>query len=126
MTVCLSHICLYVHTRTYVSYTYLLYSVYIYTATIGMNEFSKYGFTVPECYYYDSVENYLSTSFLDGKYICLLLLYYSFYIYPTYYILHTILYIYIVLYMCYIFILHSIHTPYIILYMVILLFMIRV
>ena len=32
----------------------------------GMNEFSKYGFTVPESYYYDPVENYLSTSYLDG------------------------------------------------------------
>ena len=112
MTVCLSHICLYVHTRTYVSYTYLLYSVYIYTATIGMNEFSKYGFTVPECYYYDSVKNYLSTSFLDGKYICLLLLYYSFYIYPTYYILHTILYIYRVIYVLYIYITFHTYTIY--------------
>jgi 5-methylthioribose kinase len=32
----------------------------------GMNEFSKYGFTVPECYYYDNKENYLATSFLDN------------------------------------------------------------
>ena len=106
-----------VYMSTNSNYIHSYYTLLTYT-TIGMNEFSKYGFTVPECYYYDSVENYLSTSFLDGTYVSLLHLLCGHYIYITYYI---ILYVILLLlyYMCYIVILHSINTFYIILYILI-------